>query len=101
TGCAPGPRTGHLLVYDSNRNVLILFGGGDWSSLPGSATNDVWEWDGSSWTKRTDILGTPPSARSYMFGAFDSSRNRVVIFGGVDTSGTYLNDVYEYDGVSW
>ncbi|MBL8725519.1 MAG: hypothetical protein JNK49_15865 [Planctomycetes bacterium] len=31
---------------------------------------------------------------------FDSQRSRVVLFGGID-NGTYLNDTWEWDGVSW
>jgi hypothetical protein len=80
---------------------LILFGGGVRATTPGSYQNDLWEWNGSVWTQRTNILGSAPSGRGEFFSAFDSNRGRLVIYGGLSTTGTYLNDLYEYDGTSW
>jgi hypothetical protein len=44
TGVSPTQRAGHEMVYDTERDVTVLFGG-LW-------TSDVWEWDGDRWTIR-------------------------------------------------
>ena len=57
--CAPGPRYSHALAYDAIRDRVILFGGLDDGNNP---LNDVWEWDGTTWSLRT-TTGTPPTVR--------------------------------------
>ena len=52
----PSPRHGHAMTYDSQRGVVVLFGGTDNSSL----LNDTWEWNGNDWTQ---VSATGPSPR--------------------------------------
>jgi hypothetical protein len=92
----PGMRVGHALAYDSARGRVVLFGGHDGSS---ANVAETWEWDGSSWTRRTPAIRPP--ARQWHAMAFDSARGRVVLFGGRTDSGTYLGDTWEWDGSSW
>ncbi|QQR92045.1 MAG: hypothetical protein IPJ88_14200 [Myxococcales bacterium] len=96
-GCAPGTRYGHGFAYDSVRDVVVLFGGVTGAN---SESNELWEWDGSSWTQ-VSPLGSVPAVRQGVSMTYDSSRSRVVIFGGYDSPATYYNDTYEYDGLSW
>src|SRR5262245_40932974 len=52
-------RSGHSLVFDTQRGVAVLFGGTDGFAQLG----DLWEWNGSGWTLRQP--GTPqPAARN-------------------------------------
>ncbi len=96
--CTPGPREGHGFVYDKARDRLVIFGG---KGTTGVATNDIWEWDGLTWAARTPA-GTPPPARQSFYMAYDESRSRVVVFGGMTAPGsTNTDQVYEYDGTSW
>src|SRR5690606_34953089 len=44
-GPGPGLRSGHALVFDANRQRVLLFGGFDGSVL----RDDTWEWDGVRW----------------------------------------------------
>src|SRR5262245_34111510 len=44
----PEARNFFSMTYDSGRGLLILFGG---HTNAGSFFNDVWQWDGSAWTK--------------------------------------------------
>ena len=87
----PG-RSDGALVFDSNRNVAVLFGGNSGSGLLG----DVWEYNGT-WAERT--FTTLPTARTGAQITFDSTRNVVVLFGGND--GIAVNDTWEYDGTTW
>ena len=94
--CPPGPRMGHALVYDSARQVLVLFGGSDGTAAHG----DVWELGaGGQWQLKPLI--TTPSPRSSFSAAFDAKRGRLVIFGGQDSTDALLDDVWEYDGQKW
>ncbi|MBI1851378.1 MAG: IPT/TIG domain-containing protein [Planctomycetes bacterium] len=43
---------------------------------------------------------SPPVRQSHSM-AFDSTRGRVVVFGGFDGMGGYLNDTWEWDGTNW
>jgi hypothetical protein len=42
-----------------------------------------------------------PSARVGAALAYDSTRQRSVLFGGSDGSGSYFSDTWQYDGTSW
>lgn len=50
------------------------------------------------WTQRQDI---GPSARFGHALAFDQTRKRTVLFGGVDASGAELADTWAWDGEAW
>ena len=95
----PSDRSGHAMVYDSVRGVVVLFGGWD-GSIP--VFNDTWELDqAGDWTQGPPA---PPglAGRSHHVMTFDSARHAVVLFGGVDlTTQTYDNDVWLYDGSGW
>lgn len=94
----PSPRSDHRMVYDSARKVTVLFGGND-PQVPFSNRNDTWEWDGSSWTQR-QFAGAAPTARTQFGMAFDASRSRTVLYGGIATQ-IYYGDTWEYDGNGW
>ena len=54
---------------------------------------------GATWTQVSTPVG--PSIRAQHAMAYDSSRGKVVLFGGHDVNGTQLNDTWEYDGTNW
>jgi hypothetical protein len=90
------PRWGHGMVRNTQNNRLIVFGGR--SPTLSAFANDTQEWTGTAW----QTISTPvaPSARHLYGFAFDSVRNRAVLFGG-RTSTQTLADTWEYDGVTW
>ncbi|MCX5977649.1 MAG: hypothetical protein NTV33_12735 [Coprothermobacterota bacterium] len=89
----PSARYGHAMVYDSSRGKVILFGGANNSG----SLNDTWSYDpvANSWTQYSP--GFSPSARSGHAMVYDSTRGKVILFGGYSSSYSYRNDTWSYD----
>lgn len=75
------------LVYDTNRDLVVLFDG-----------EHTWEYAGENWVK-IETPSSPPPRGGYAM-AYDDARGVVVLFGG-QTEDVDLNDLWEYDGVTW
>lgn len=94
----PTARFYHKLVFDSKRNVSTLFGG---TATANIYNNEIWEWNSTTHTWAwVHPAGTLPSPRGQMAMAYDSVRERIVIFGGRDTAGNLLNELWEWDGAT-
>ncbi|HEX8169792.1 MAG TPA: kelch repeat-containing protein [Thermoanaerobaculia bacterium] len=101
----PAGRSAHGMVYDSNRQRVVLFGGRKTVGATADTVtfhNDTWIWQNDDWTQ----LATPnaPSPRALVGMAFDPLRDRVVLYGGNDVTGgkvTSLFDTWEFDGTNW
>lgn len=84
------------MVYDSNRDKLIAFGG---SSAREAVNSTTWEWDGTSWSKK-NIAG--PGGRAGFAMVYDSKRKKTILFGGGgEKFGDRFGDTWEYDGKEW
>jgi PKD repeat protein len=93
----PPARKHHAIAYDSNRAVVVLFGGHNDS---GQWYNDTWEWDGTQWTQK--YPASKPTARLDHAMAYDSNRGVVVLFGGRKIESPWINDeTWEWDGANW
>ncbi|MBI5762066.1 MAG: immunoglobulin domain-containing protein [Planctomycetes bacterium] len=93
---SPPPRVFHAACYDSKRQVVVLFGGsGD--NDPYGIWGDTWEWDGVDWNQKLPTSSPSPRSRHAM--AYDSSRDVVVLFGGLASGNA--TDVWEWDGSNW
>jgi len=108
SGGTPGPRYGTQIVVDPQTNHLLLFGGLFDTVTPAvppattptevqSYVNDMWEWDGSTWTQLHPA--TVPPARENGRMAYDPTRNNIVMFGGY--AGAFMSDTWTYDGTNW
>jgi hypothetical protein len=86
----PSARCDNAMAFDSNRHVVVSFGG-----YNGVYLGDTWEWDGALWQP---VAGTAPAARADAFMAFDSIRNVMVLFGGQAANGGIFRDTWEYNG---
>lgn len=77
------PRT---VIYDGRLGALVAVG------------SDVVKWTGTTWT----VLAaeTLPAVRSRPEVAYDSERQRRIVFAGL-IGGSRLEDLYEWDGAQW
>jgi hypothetical protein len=95
---APPKRAHHALVYDGQRQRVLLTGGN--VPVAGGASNasfnDLWEFDGTRWVAL-------PSSGQEVWGmrlAFDSRRRRVVSFGGISNRRA-MSDVRVLENDMW
>ncbi len=97
---APSARSGHAMVYDADRERIVLFGGGaiDWAG-EGRPLGDTWEWNGQRW-QRVDTTAGPPPRHGHAM-VYESHRRRVLLFGGRDGDGRLLNDLWAYSDGNW
>lgn len=73
----PDSRYGHQIVFDSENQNVVLFGG-----RAGQVTNDVWVYgyEDNSWT---EILQDEPPDEIYGHSmAYDSQNSKIIVFGG-------------------
>ena len=88
----PSGRLGTALAADQARAVLFS-GTAQLSPSPQAPlAADTWEWDGQQWALRRDF---GPEGRHTHALAYDSARDRYVLFGGVVTSGALMADTWE------
>ena len=96
-GSGPDYRRSFSIAYDSRRGRVLLFGGAIffWSLC------DLWVWEGAAWTE-VEVSDEAPSPADCWGAsmAYDSRRDRVVLFGGV-SGGESSSDLWEWDGVAW
>jgi hypothetical protein len=89
----PQGRSGHSLAFSGTRT--ILFGGilVDATGKEIATAQDTWEWSGKFWTQRQDMGPAPREGHSM---SYDSDRDRVVLFGGLNAN--VLSDTWELPG---
>ncbi len=113
----PGSRYGATSWSDAAGH-LVLFGGTPATGV--AMLNDLWKFDGTSWTwfagsntnNAVGVYGTPgvaaagniPGARYFTASAKDAAGN-IWLFGGKGFGATategYLSDLWKYDGANW
>lgn len=87
---SPSPRWGQSLVYDSQKNVMILFGG----DIGGGFDNHVWEWDGENWSQ-IPIDGPLPEPRNMQKICYMGD-GKTLLYGGHNYT-DYLNNTWVFD----
>ncbi len=91
---SPSPRRAPAMTLDTDRGVVVLFGGLDGLT----ALAGTYEWNGTTWNARTPA--SAPSARGHGVMVYDPARSVSVLHGG-HTGGPVLPDTYEWDGTNW
>lgn len=84
------------MAYDSERQVMVLFGGRAITSTGELA--DTWEYDGEEW--RQIHPPQSPSPRAGQLMAYDPNREVMVLYGG-EIGEEDFSDTWEYDGTTW
>jgi len=97
---SPPARLWSNMVYDPVTKTVLLFGG---TNTPNGddAFSDTWAWNGVSktWTELHPI--SHPYGRAANQLVYDTANRTVVLFGGVTTNLTPLNDTWTWNGINW
>ncbi|MCC6659293.1 MAG: hypothetical protein IT437_00235 [Phycisphaerales bacterium] len=98
---APFNRYGAAMAYNSATHAVVMFGGFTcndiWGTWNPTGAAETWEHVGTNWVRRA--TGGPVRQNAAM--AYDSARNRVVMFGGMPIGGmTGLGDTWEWESPS-
>jgi hypothetical protein len=90
-GVNPGQRARHTLTYHAASDRFLLLG-----RDPRNITLGDWVWDRRTWTP---VSGNGPSLRQDHAAVADTTRQRVVVFGGAGSA--VFGDTWEWDGTAW
>jgi hypothetical protein len=102
----PSARSQHAMVYEKSTGKILLFGGGqsDPNSTDGSgmtaSLGDTWEYAPAAQTWQRLSATPTPSSRHDSAMAWDASRNKVVLFGGMhkeNAAALPQQDLWEWD----
>jgi hypothetical protein len=89
------------MTYDVAHSRITMFGG---KTDAVNGLDETWTFDGSDWTQLHPA--TAPSPRIWASSAYDTVRNRTVLYGGQFTTAdlkttTNYYDTWEFDGTNW
>ncbi len=86
------------LAYDSARGEVVVFGRLGYG-CSGVCAPETWVFNGNTWLRKNPSVS--PSSRDLHAMVFDIARNRLILFGGVDSGSRPLGDTWSWDGSSW
>jgi len=90
---SPPARWSHAMTHDLARGRIVLFGGSAAGNAPALA--DTWTWNGTNWAS---VIAAPAPPANRLAGiAYDTTRDLVVVFGGILNGG----ETWLFDGASW
>ena len=92
----PSGRCGHGIVYDSQSDRTILFGGFACTDVSDPLLNDTWsyDYDADTWTQH--VSASPPPPRIYHSMVYHKGADRMLVWGGrVDDSRVWTFDLEE------
>ncbi|MFW9964070.1 MAG: Kelch repeat-containing protein [Candidatus Sifarchaeia archaeon] len=88
------------MTYDNESDLIVVFGGWNSTSPPtNSWKNDTWAFDFNTDTYTRKAPSTAPPGRAEPGMAYDTARDLVVLFGGMEylAIDLRLNDTWTYD----
>ena len=92
---SPPGRYKAVFAYDPAEKGAVLFGG-----LSGTVyRNDTWLWNGSAWEQVATT--NTPVAREDAAGTYDAADTYLLVFGGEQSNGSFLNDTWSYYRGTW
>lgn len=95
----PPGRFSASMAYDPSTGLVLMFGGLSEPQRAAPILSDFWEFTAGSWLNLT-LIPSPPPARNMSL-AFDGKDGYVLLFGGQNQSGGYLNQTWRFVGGVW
>ena len=96
-------RSGHSMVWDSQDDLIFVFGGIDNS---GNLLNDLWQFDPAAgqWTNLFPSDGSPtpcanssrPAARMNAAMVWDDADRQILLYGGAGANNHFFGDLWSY-----
>lgn len=98
---SPGARDHFGLAYDSDRNVVVLYGGND-VNTDGKYIWDpsTWEWNNGNWNWKLMDTSSPGSISSHGF-VYDPSIKKIISIGGITSQYEDLSSTWLWNGSDW
>ena len=96
TAATPSHRQTYALAYDAVRRRVVLAGGQ--ASTRGPYLDDLWTWDGKTWSPLS-IAGDRPPGRGGATLASDGRQRRLILFGGYNDA--LLGDLWTLGDRGW
>ncbi|MBI5527936.1 MAG: hypothetical protein HY897_16520 [Deltaproteobacteria bacterium] len=100
----PSERGGCGMIFSDDLKRAVLFGGAKRAGTYKVPYNDMWVWDGMTWTQvAPDNPLALPTQRAAVGFTYDSARKRVVMIGGsaLDIDPPPLQETWEWNGTVW
>lgn len=91
TGSDPGVYQRFSMVWAGDKTILF---GGEAAVAP-FKHDETWKFQDETWTQL--FPSTPPAARSFGAIAYNDIDSYVLLYGGLDTAGSVLNDTWKFD----
>ena len=92
----PKPRSAPELIYDTESDRVIMYGGGGGPAPATWGLADTWAYDYNTNTWQEMAKGPAKHLGARL--AYDSESDRIILFGGLDIGGfNYYNDTWSYD----
>lgn len=99
---SPSGRGSHGMDFDPNSGNVLIFGG-DTLGFPSGATNQLWRYNGATWSQVTPATPAQPPASVGVQFVYDANRGVFVTYGSLSTSffgGPSADRTWEYDPVA-
>jgi hypothetical protein len=88
------------MLYHERVGQVILINGGPETGKPATAPLELWGWDGAFWSLiSADTNG--PVWRNFGSVAYDSQRQALVLYGGLQSEDREFAETWEWDGDIW
>jgi len=88
------------MIYHEQVGGVVLVNGGPERGKSPDDPLELWSWDGERWRLLTaDTSG--PRWRNFASVAYDSTRNVLMLYGGLQSESQNFEDTWEWDGTSW
>jgi len=84
------------MAWDPHSNRVLMFGGRAGANPLSGYRDEVFDWDGSTWTQRH--FATQPSARAFHGMAHNPLTDEIVVLAGGNASAFFLADAWVYPG---